>query len=335
MATDASTIGRMQAAGNTRGTLVAFLALSLVWGASFLFMKLGLAGLAPGQVVIGRVWFGALTLAAVMLVTRRRWPRDVKLWGHMVVVAITFGVAPYALFAWAEQTVPSGLASIYNATTPIMTLLLTPLLLRSERLSRAQSGGVVIGILGVLVLSAPWQLIGSADLAGSLPGQIACLGATLCYGFSGLYLRRFVFGRGVESLTLSAMEICLAAPLALVLLPFGGLDPIGVSVPVVLSIAALGVLGTGIAYIWYYRVLGEWGAARASTVTYLAPVVGVVLGVLVLGETLQWYEPVGGLVVIAGIIASQRGLRLRRARTLSAPARLPSAPPPRSRAESS
>lgn len=307
----------MQSTGNSRGTLVAFLALSLVWGASFLFMKVGLEGLAPSQVVVGRLWFGAATLAAVMLLTRRRWPRDPKLWGHMAVVAITFGVVPYSLFAWAEQSVPSGLASIYNATTPIMTLLLTPLLLRSERLSRAQSVGVLVGIAGVLVLSAPWQLIGSADLAGSLPGQLACLGATLCYGFSGLYLRRFVFGRGVDSLTLSAMEICLAAPIALLLLPFGGLRPIHVSVPVVLSIAALGVLGTGFAYIWYYRVLGEWGAARASTVTYLAPVVGVVLGALVLGEGVSWYEPVGGLIVIAGIVASQGRLRMLRRRTLA------------------
>ncbi|AYG03029.1 DMT family transporter [Gryllotalpicola protaetiae] len=325
--------GTSRGTARTEKTLWAFLALSLVWGASFLFMKVGLDGLAPAQIVMGRIWFGALTLAAVMTVTRRHWPRDPKLWGHMVVVAITFGVAPYSLFAWAEQSVPSGLASIYNATTPIMTLLLTPLVLRSERLSRAQSGGVLIGIVGVVVLSAPWQLIGSADLAGSVPGQLACLGATFCYGFSGLYLRRFVFGRGVDSLTLSAMEICLAAPIALLLLPFGGLQPVQVSAPVVLSIAALGVLGTGFAYIWYYRVLGEWGAARASTVTYLAPVVGVVLGAVLLGETVSWYEPVGGLIVIAGIVASQRGWRMLRRAT--SPAQPLSAPQPRSHASSS
>lgn len=305
-----------------RGTLWSFLALSLVWGGSFLFMKIGLEGLSPSQIVIGRLVFGALTLLAIMLVTRRRWPREPALWGHMVVVAITFGVLPYTLFAWAEQSVPSGLASIYNAATPIMTLALTPLLLRSERLARAQVTGLVVGILGVLVLIGPWQLIGSHDLVGSLPGQLACLGAALCYGFSGLYLRRFVFGRGYDPLTLSAMEICLAALIALPLAPLDAMTPVHLSAPIVLSIAALGILGTGFAYIWYYGVLDAWGAARASTVTYLSPVIAVALGMLVLGETVNWYEPLGGLIVIAGIVASQGRVRMPRARR-SRPAATP------------
>jgi drug/metabolite transporter (DMT)-like permease len=323
--------------GNARSTAWAFLALSLVWGGSFLFIKVGLEGLSPGQVVIGRLGFGALTLFAIMLITRRRWPREPRLWAHMLVIAITFGVLPYLLFSWAEQSVPSGLASIYNATTPVMTLLLTPLLLRAERLGRAQLAGVLLGVIGVLILAAPWQLIGVPDLAGSVQGQLACLGATLCYAFSGLYLKRFVFGRGYDSLTLSAMEICLAAPIALMLAPVTAVQPLHLTLPVVLSIAALGVFGTGFAYIWYYRVLGEWGAARASTVTYLAPVVGVALGVVLLRETVNWYEPVGGLIVIAGIVASQSAWRMprRTRRDITSPEPPRDAPRVGSRASSS
>jgi drug/metabolite transporter (DMT)-like permease len=316
-----------------RGTLWAFLALSLIWGASFLFIKVGLDGFSPAQLVLCRIVLGALTLVVVMTVTRRKWPRERRVWLHMIVVGAFFCAIPFTLFAWAEQYVPSSLASIYNATTPIMTLLFTPLVLRSERLSRARVLGLVVGIVGVLILTGPWQLIGDPALRASVPAQLACLGATASYGFAGLYLRRFVSGLPYDSVTLSSVQLIAASAIVLMLAPFDARGPISLSVPVVASIATLAVLGTGVAYIWFTRIVRDWGPARGSTVTYLAPVVGVVLGVLVLGETVHWYEPVGGLVVIVGIIASQRGLRLRRPVTVPAPPL--AAPPTRSRASSS
>jgi drug/metabolite transporter (DMT)-like permease len=298
-------------ASSSRGTLWAFLALSGVWGASFLFIKVGLQGLSPAQVVLGRILLGALALAVIMVVTRRRWPRDRRVWGHMLVVGVFFCIVPYTLFAWAEQYVPSSLASIYNATTPIMTLLLTPLVLPAERLGRVRTAGLIIGITGVVVLSGPWELIGSSDLAATVPAQLACLGATLSYGFSGLYLRRFVSGLPYDSISLSAVQLAMASLIALLLAPWDAMGSITLNVSVMLSIGALGVVGTGVAYVWYTRILREWGAARASTVTYLAPVVGVLLGVTVLGESIHWYEPVGGAVVVAGILVSQGMLRRR------------------------
>lgn len=304
----------MQNPGKPSATLFAFLALALVWGASFLFIKVGLQGLSPAQVVLGRILLGAAALALIMLVTRRRWPRELRVWAHMVVVGTFFCVVPFSLFAWAEQYVPSSLASIYNATTPIMTLLLTPLLLRGERLGRARALGLLIGILGVVVLSAPWQLIGAGNLGTTVPAQLACLGATVSYGFAGLYLRRFVSGLPYDAVTLSSVQLAMASLVALLVAPFVAGGPVLLSIPVVLSIAALGVVGTGIAYIWFTRIIREWGAVRASTVTYLAPVVGVVLGVLVLGEGIHWYEPVGGAIVIVGILVSQGVLGRRGAR---------------------
>jgi drug/metabolite transporter (DMT)-like permease len=301
----------MTSLGNARNTLWAFLALSLVWGSSFLFIKVGLRGLAPTQLVLARILLGAVTLAVIMTVTRRRWPRELKVWAHMIVVGTFFCAVPFTLFAWAEQFVPSSLASIYNATTPIMTLLLTPLMLRSERLSGSRVMGLVVGIVGVVVLTGPWQLIGSGDIATTLPAQLACLGATVSYGFAGLYLRRFVSGLPYDAVTLSSVQLAMAAGVVLLIAPFDARGPIALNLPVVAGVVALGVLGTGIAYVWYTRVLRDWGPVRASTVTYLAPVVGVVLGVLVLGETIQWYEPVGGFIVILGIVTSQRPLRAR------------------------
>ncbi|MDQ4214846.1 DMT family transporter [Microbacterium capsulatum] len=309
----------MENVGKSPATVGVFLALSLVWGASFLFIKVGLQGLSPAQVVLGRILLGAIALAVIMLVTRRRWPREPRVWAHMVVVGAFFCAIPFSLFAWAEQFLPSSLASIYNATTPIMTLLLTPLVLRSERLDRSRTMGLVIGIVGVVVLSGPWQLIGAADLRTTLPAQLACLGATVSYGFAGLYLRRFVSGLPYDSVTLSSVQLTMASGVVLLLAPFTTRGPVSLTLPVVLSVSALGVLGTGIAYIWFTRVIRAWGPVRASTVTYLAPVIGVALGVLVLGEGIHWYEPVGGAIVIAGILVSQGVLVRRTARAAADP----------------
>ena len=308
-------MGVIVAALKSRMTLWAFLALSLVWGASFLFIKVGLQGLSPAQVVLGRILLGAVALAVIMTVTRRRWPRELRVWGHMLVVGIFFCAVPFTLFAWAEQYLPSSLASIYNAATPIMTLLLTPLILRSERLGPARTAGLVIGILGVVVLTGPWQLIGSNDLRSTIPAQLACLGATASYGFAGLYLRRFVSGLRYDSVTISSVQLAMASLVVLLAAPFVARGPVTLNGPVVLSIVVLGVAGTGVAYVWYTRIMREWGAARASTVTYLTPVVGVVLGVLLLGESVHWYEPVGGAIVVAGILVSQGVSSARLART--------------------
>ena len=299
------------------GVTIAYVALALVWGSSFLFMKIGLEGLSAGQVALGRIALGALALVAIMAATRRKWPREGRLWLHMIVVSAAMCTVPFTLFAWAETMVPSTVASIVNASTPIMTLLLTPLLLPSEKLSRTQRLGLFIGIIGVVVLVGPWRMMVSGD-AVSLPGMLAALGATVCYGFGGLYMRRFLADAGYDSITIAAMQMVMATALALLAAPFTSLGPVTLTAPVVLSMLALGVLGSGIAYIWFTMTIRAWGAARASTVTYLTPVVGVTFGALFLGESVHWNEPVGGLIVILGIVASQ-GL-LERLRKPSPPA---------------
>jgi drug/metabolite transporter (DMT)-like permease len=296
--------------GRVSGTLWAFIALSTAWGGSFLFIKVGLGGLSPTRVVLGRLSFGTAALLGIMILTHRRWPRELGVWGHMLVVGVSFAVVPYTLFAWAEQYVPSSLASIYNATTPIMMLLLTPLLLRNEPLGRSQIAGLLVGLGGVIVLSGPWQLAGTSMAPEALPAQLACLGATVSYGFSGLYMRRFLSHSGYDPVTLSAAEILLGTAVVWLIAPFDSRGAIDLDWSVVGAIAALGVFGTGLAYVWYNRILLDWGPARASTVTYLSPVVGVTMGVLLLGESVHWYEPLGGLIVIVGILASQGKLRI-------------------------
>ncbi|MDQ2836332.1 MAG: DMT family transporter [Actinomycetota bacterium] len=290
------------------GVLTQFVALSLVWGASFLFIKVGLEGLSPAQVVLGRLLTGAIALLVVAAVTRQRLPRELVVWAHLAVLAVLLCVLPFTLFAWAEQRVPSGLASIYNATTPLMTMAVALVALPGERLTRSKLAGLLAGFVGVLVVLGPWRgLTGGQGWA-----QAACLLATLSYGVSFVYLRRYVSPRGLPAVQVATVQVGLGAVLALLLAPFTATAPIQLTWRVALSITALGVLGTGLAYVWNTNVVAGWGATNASTVTYLTPIVGVALGIALLGEAISWNEPVGALVVVLGIAISQGRLQRRR-----------------------
>lgn len=284
-----------------------FVAMGLVWGASFLFMKVALVGVSFGQVAWARLVFGAVTLAIIALIMRARLPREPIVWVHFAVVAVTYCVIPFLLFAWAEQYVSSSLASIYNAVTPITTAILVTAAFRVEKLNRDQVLGVLVGVVGVVIVVGPWAV---DALAGSLWGQLACLGAVTCYGFSFGYIRRFISHREISATTSALMNIGLAAVIMIILTPVIAWHPVTFSWPVLLSLLALGALGTGVVYIWNMNVLRAWGPTATSGVTYVTPVVGVALGILVLGEHLTWNEPVGAVVVFAGILLTQQRVRL-------------------------
>jgi drug/metabolite transporter (DMT)-like permease len=314
-----------QTSANRPGAVSAwlqFLGMGLVWGASFLFMKVALEGVSFGQVAWSRTVLGALALGLIVLVTRPHvvepdgrqgpvLPREPIVWVHFLVVSATTCVIPYLAFAWAEQYVSSSLASIYNATTPIMTALMATLVFRVERLGGSRWFGVGLGIIGVLVVIGPWQISG---FTGSLAGQLACLLATLCYGFTFGYQRRFLSQRPIAPATFAFLSIGVSAVVMLVLTPWLALDPVELDWTIVGSLIALGVLGTGLAYIWNINVLRAWGPTGISTVTYVTPVVGVALGILLLGERLSWNEPVGAALVLLGILFAQGRLRMPRRR---------------------
>src|SRR5690606_28150722 len=164
------------------------------------------------------------------------------------------------------------------------------------------------GILVVVVIIAPWQ---GLDVNQSIVAQIAILGATACYGFSLTYMRRFVSNTGMSALMFSFLNIGIAAAIMVLATPVLVLSPVRLDFWVVGSIVLLGCLGTGVAYIWNQNAVRAWGPTRASTVTYITPLVGVALGVLILGERLSWNEPVGALVVFLGILLAQNRLRPR------------------------
>ncbi|MFD1546407.1 DMT family transporter [Nonomuraea guangzhouensis] len=290
-----------------------FVALALLWGASFLFIKVSLDGLSPAQVMLGRLALGGVFLAGVMAVTRRRWPRDARTWGALAVISVFLCVAPFSLYAWAGERIPSGLSSIYNATTPIAALLVSLVVLPDERLTRARTGGLVLALFGVTVVAAPWSALGASGEGSFLLSQFACLGATLCYGIGFVLSRRLLRGTEQDTITIAASQIVLATVIGLFVAPFiGGLEPVEITPSVLSSMLVLGMAGTGLAYILNTRVIAAWGATTAATVTYLTPIVGVVLGIAVLGETIHWHEPAGAVLVILGILISQGRLVPRR-----------------------
>lgn len=285
-----------------------FVLSGIVWGASFLFMKVALTGISPAQVAWTRILLGAVTLGAFVLLRREPLSRSLRVWGHLTVLGLTFCVIPFLLFSWAQQHVSSGAASIFNATTPIMTAIMAWLVFRVERLKVLQVLGIGVGIAGVVVIIAPWQGI---SLDGSLVAEIAILGATASYGFSFAYMRRFASNTGMSALGFTFGYIAMAGVVMALLTPFLVLTPVRLDASIIVSLVLLGCLGTGIAYVWNQNTVRAWGPTRASTVTYITPVVGVALGILILGETVTWNEPVGALVVFLGILLAQD--RLRRA----------------------
>jgi drug/metabolite transporter (DMT)-like permease len=282
--------------------------MALIWGASFLFMKVALDGVSFTQVAWSREILGALTLGVIMIIGRHRLPREPIVWLHFLVIGLTNCVIPHLLFVWAEQSVSTGLAAIYNSVTPLATAVLAALVFHVERLVRMQVVGVLIGVLGVIVIIGPWRL---SALTGDFYGQLACIGAALSYGIAIGYMRKFVSRRPISGTTVAFMTVGMAAAVMIVLTPFIAIGPVTLTLPVVGSLLLLGALGTGLAYIWNIGVLRAWGPTSVSTVTYVIPVVAVILGVVILHETFTWNEPVGAVLVLVGILFAQQRIRMR------------------------
>jgi drug/metabolite transporter (DMT)-like permease len=302
---------------NVRQWLPGLLVLAAIWGSSFLFIKVGVRELHPAYVTLGRVSSGALALLVAVLVLRDRLPRSPRVWLHLNVVAIVGVVLPFTLFGYGEQRISSVLAGIWNAATPLVVLPVAALVFRTERFTARKVAGLLLGFVGVLVVLGVWQGVGGSHLTG----QLMCFGAAVCYGVAIPYQKRFVAGEASSGLALSAgqllvgtVQIALVAPL------LGGAPPNPASIPAaaIASVLALGVLGTGLAFLINLRNIRLAGASTASMVTYLIPLFATVVGILVLREGLAWYQPVGAVIVLVGVAVSQGVFARRRAAPVTA-----------------
>jgi len=285
-----------------------YLALGIVWGCSFIFIKLGLEFLTPFGVAFGRCALGAATLLIVARVKGVSLPKDRVILLHLWIVAMLLNVIPGVLFALAETKVTSILAGILNAVTPLMTLIAILIVNREEKPKLFQMVGLLIGFTGVLTVLGAWQGLGENPLWAIL----VLLAAVSCYGISFPYTRRFVMPYKLRSESVVATQLTLAAT---TLLPFYLIDGIAndkYRVGPVLGMIALGIFGSGFAYIWNFKVMELAGSAIASSVTYITPVVAVVVGVIFLNEKVTWYEPVGALIVLLGAAIAQERIKFSR-----------------------
>ncbi|WP_416371117.1 DMT family transporter [Streptomyces sp. MB09-01] len=280
---------------------VRFAILSVVWGFSFLLIKVGTEGYAPFQVALGRVLFGALALLAVLLVRREKLPRGLRTWGHLSVAALLLNTVPFSLFAYAELSIPSTLAGICNATSPLWGMALSMVALSEDRPTRRRFAGLGLGFVGVLIVLGAWQGFAGVDARGT---ALALL-AALCYPIGWIYVRRTLAGTPGSPVALTGGQLMVSTlQLALVSVLFTA-APTSFPLWPTLSVIALGALGTGMALQMQYGLVTEVGPTTAQMVTYFIPVIATAAGVLVLGEQLHWNTPVGAAIVLAGAALSQ------------------------------
>ena len=281
--------------------LPAYLALGLVWGCSFIFIELGLVFLSPFGVTFVRCALGAITLLIFAKARKVELPKGKSIWKKLWVVAMLLNVVPGVLFAFAQQYITSALAGIINATTPLMTLIFMLLIFREEKIKREQVYGLLIGALGVMTVMGVWKELGGNQLIG----VIALLIAVSCYGASYPYSTRNVIPLRLKPEALATGQLLMATMTLLPLFIFDGFSSDNYETKSIIAMLCLGIFGSGFAYIWNFSVTAAAGSAIGSTVTYITPVVAVIVGWLYLNEEIAWHEPLGALVVIIGALLSQ------------------------------
>ena len=290
----------------TKAWLPGFLALGLVWGASFFFIELALESFTAIGIAFLRGFLGAVSLLIVIVVTNQKLPRVGKHWLHIAVVALLLNTVPGFLFAVGQQYVSSAIAGILNATTPMMTLLIISLAFREQKPTLNQNLGIVLGFAGVALVG-----LGGGEISFTSPWGIALLLlATLCYGVAMPYAKRFVSPLPYSPYVLATAQVSASALLAALPALLVGVTHAPVSASALWGILALGILGTGFAYVWNYRNIELAGSVIASSVTYVTPVIAVVLGFLVLGERLTLLQAAGGVLVLVSALVVQQRLKL-------------------------
>ena len=302
-------------------TWAAFLGLSAIWGSSFLFIEVGLEeGVPPFTIVGMRVLFGSLFLAGALVLTGGRLSVRWDVWRRFLVLGLTNVVVPFALIAWGQQHIPSGMASILNALVPFFTIMLASLVIHDEVLTVARLGGLGVGFVGVVMLALPSLGAAFDDAAHvrSLMAMLAVVVATVSYAVAAVYTRLRLTGQPLieagdgtrraprpQEIGLGSTLAALPVITVLALLferPANGLLDLPQTDTAWFAVLWLGLLGTGIGYLLFFGILERWGATRTTMVTYVIPIVAVSLGFLVLGERLQPLEILGAALIIGGVV---------------------------------
>jgi len=281
---------------NDRTNWLLFLALGFMWGSSYLFIKLAVDDFGTFTLVALRLAVGAALLWIAIRIAGQALPREPRIYGHLVVMAVVNIVIPFVLITWAEQSVDSSIAAILTSAVPLFAIVIAPLFLHDEPIRVNGVAGLGIGFVGVIVLTSNELSLTDSDLTG----EIALLGAALSYAVGAVYSRRNM--RGIPPMIPAVFQVTFAllisGAIALVVERPWEARP---DLEAVFSILWLGVLGSGLAYLAVFRLFASWGATRTTLVAYLIPVWGIILGFLVLAEPIDGRLLVGTALVIGGM----------------------------------
>jgi drug/metabolite transporter (DMT)-like permease len=273
-----------------------FFALGLMWGSSYLFIKIGVETLEPFTLIALRLGIGLAVLATVVFLAHEALPREPRIYGHLVVMSVINIALPFFLITSAERTTDSALAAIINGSVPLFTIVIAALVLDDEPITVNRLVGLAVGFIGVVVIVS--RGLGSGE--SSVTGELALVGSSISYAVGAVYSRRNV--RGLRPMIPALFQVGFAFVITAVLaLIFERPFETQFRPDAVFAVVWLGILGSGFAYLAVFRLFSHWGATRTSLVAYLLPVVGIVLGFIVLNEEIDGRIVLGTALVIGGV----------------------------------
>jgi drug/metabolite transporter (DMT)-like permease len=281
---------------------IAFFFLTFVWGASFFWIKIAVREIDPLTLVAFRLSFGLLGLAFFFPIKKPAIPREGRVWVSLAILGLSSSAIPWVLISWAETRIDSAIASILNGTVPLFTIVVAHLFLRDDRITSDRVLGLLLGFGGVIVLAQRPGSGGGLETARTvtLIGKGAMLLATLSYALGAVHARRSLHGAGALVQAFFSMVFSLVPVLVANFVIHGG-PHIPARLDTWVALAWLGILGAGVASFVFYGLLHSVGPTRSSLVTYTLPVVGVTLGVIVLGERLDWRLVAGLCLIVSGV----------------------------------
>jgi drug/metabolite transporter (DMT)-like permease len=286
--------------------------LSFMWGSSYLFIKIGVdEGLQPLTLIMLRLLFGALLLIGVVLVARPALPEQRRTYGHLGMMSLLSIVIPFWLITYGEGSgVDSSVAAILNSTVPLFTIVIAPLFLHDEHITANRIAGLAVGFIGVILLTSG-DLGGTTSGGGISFGIVALLLSAVSYALGAVYARRNA--RGLSPITTALFQVIFAFMITTAL-AFVIENPLTavITPKAAFSVVWLGLFGSGMAYLLFFRLLSHWGPTRTSLVAYLLPVWGIVLGVAVLQEHVDGRVLLGTVLIVGGVALVNARIGARR-----------------------